>query len=317
MRKIIFAALAGLLLCGQNVLPGFPPGVFSDRRALDASIAAGCTVTCPGDLGYGTPRAFYGFRCYTYAYSGDVADIWDAATGSTTETLITCSNGSLVATSPTAIATTCAAGCVVKKLYDQSAGNNCASASCDLVGATAVGNDATFLYQSASCGMNSGLSCLQCPSAPSAAPLISANLLSSTVQTFYFSLVFYDATPASNGYIAEIAVTPSLVQYSTAAKISFGSGTLTTGVTAAASTWHSVQVTFAGASSAIDIDGSSTGSLNAGTTAASGKLVLCSTAAATMPLSNGYIAEWSVWPSASTFSASGMTTNQQSFYGGL
>lgn len=38
MRKVIAALLAGLLLCAQTpMLPGFPPGTFQNRAALDAS----------------------------------------------------------------------------------------------------------------------------------------------------------------------------------------------------------------------------------------------------------------------------------------
>jgi hypothetical protein len=70
------------------------------------------------------PSFYYGFRCVSGNDNGYyVADIWDAATGSTTETQITCSLGVLNKTTPNPIATTCASGCRVKSLYNQPSGS--------------------------------------------------------------------------------------------------------------------------------------------------------------------------------------------------
>jgi hypothetical protein len=313
----IAALLAGILLSAQMPGPaGFPPGVFLNRGALDAAASAGCTVTCPGDLGFGAVTAWVGFRCWQYAYSGNVADIWDSATGSATETLITCSNGNLVATSPTAIATTCAVACSVKTLYDQTAGNNCTSATCNVTEQGAVANWPIFKYQSASCGTNSGLSCMQCPTTPTVTPLQSATALTSTAQTFYMSIVFYDSTSSIQDYATNGA--SQAIQHGNPANTAriTDNATNSATVTATDSVWHALQGTFAGASSVIDLDGTVTTGLTVGTSAASGKFTLCSSTSAGSPMV-GYIAEYGMWPSTSTFSNSTMTTNQQSFYGGL
>lgn len=46
MRRAIAALLAGILLCAQTpMLPGFPPGTFQNRAALDATPAGGITFT--------------------------------------------------------------------------------------------------------------------------------------------------------------------------------------------------------------------------------------------------------------------------------
>src|SRR5262249_30281083 len=67
---------------------------------------------------------FWGFRCIDASYSGNVADIWDSATGSTTETQLTCSAGGTVNETVNPLATTCASGCNVKQITDQ-VGTNC------------------------------------------------------------------------------------------------------------------------------------------------------------------------------------------------
>lgn len=72
----------------------------------------------PGDIIPGA-TAFWGLRCYTNAYTGNVADIWDAATGNTTETILKCSRGGAITATINPLATTCAGGCGIAKLYDQ------------------------------------------------------------------------------------------------------------------------------------------------------------------------------------------------------
>jgi hypothetical protein len=46
-------------------------------------------------------------------------DVWDAATGSTTETLVTCSINGVMNQTINPLATTCASGCEIATLYDQ------------------------------------------------------------------------------------------------------------------------------------------------------------------------------------------------------
>ena len=87
--------------------------------------------TGPGDVVSGAV-AWWGLRCYNNAYSGNVADIWDSATGNTTETLLTCSSGGTINQTINALSVTCAVACKVKTLYDQSGAGDC-SGVCDLV----------------------------------------------------------------------------------------------------------------------------------------------------------------------------------------
>lgn len=132
-----FAAAAFLTLCLAVIgLQAPSRAQFNGCSAGFCSQVASAAYSGPGNIVTGA-AAWWGLRCYNSAYAGNVADVWDSATGSITETLITCSSGGIINTgSPTALATTCASGCVVKTLYDQSGALSCGGAACDLTQAT-------------------------------------------------------------------------------------------------------------------------------------------------------------------------------------
>jgi len=92
--------------------------------------------TGPGNLTLtGTIKAYWGLRCITATYSGNVADV--KSPSGTSHTLITCDGaGNLVATSPTDIATVCATSCTIIDWYDQSGALACGGAACTLNQAT-------------------------------------------------------------------------------------------------------------------------------------------------------------------------------------
>lgn len=126
LRRFIIGAFAIVVMCGQTVLPGFPPGTFQSRGAIDAVAYAG-----PGDIT--TFLHWYGLRAYNKAYAtalNPLADIVDTTTGLATCTIKTNAAGNADLTSvacPTAsptvsVTTFCTvthAGCSVTKLYDQ------------------------------------------------------------------------------------------------------------------------------------------------------------------------------------------------------
>jgi|SRR6266850_4159926 len=142
MLRVISALLAGLLLCAQTpMLPGFPPGTFQNRAALDATGGAPA-YTGPGDTS--TYFAWGGLRAYSAAKRGNAAinvcnvlDVacadmsTDAVTGALTVTIIGGSNCSVVV-------------CTVKTLYDQTQANNCGGSTCDWTQAT-IGNRPTLV----------------------------------------------------------------------------------------------------------------------------------------------------------------------------
>lgn len=92
-------------------------------------LGAGAPVAAAGYVGpldvagYTGAAAYWGLRCSKSSYTGNVAEIWDAATGVTTRTLLTCSSGGILNETVNTLATTCASGCVVGTIYDQTAGS--------------------------------------------------------------------------------------------------------------------------------------------------------------------------------------------------
>lgn len=117
MRKLLSLVLVSLCLQGQNAVGGkYSHG---GSGSFGGGSGSGSYVG-PGDIT--TFTSWWGLRCYATAYSSNVAQVWDSATGSTTETLLTCSSGGIINQTINSLATTCASGCVVKTLYDQAGG---------------------------------------------------------------------------------------------------------------------------------------------------------------------------------------------------
>src|SRR5437879_10288669 len=126
----LHAALFAILLAVQ-------PAVSGSMMLLGVGgSGAAAAYSGPGDVVSGA-FAWWGMLCYSNAYSGNVADITDAATGNTTGTRLQCSFGivsALVSGSActfvtgnacSSLATTCATACNVVTLYDQSGNTNC------------------------------------------------------------------------------------------------------------------------------------------------------------------------------------------------
>jgi hypothetical protein len=107
-------------------------GLFSASSTASTSTLA---YAGPEDIN-GQPYAFWSTRCGSGSYTGNVANIWDAATGNTTETLLTCSAGGVVNQTINPLSVTCSSGCNVKTLYDQSGSNSCGGSPCDVTQST-------------------------------------------------------------------------------------------------------------------------------------------------------------------------------------
>ena len=151
----------------------------------------------PGDVLSGAVE-YYGFRCYNYAYAGTVADLWDSGTGSTSETTITCNNGQLVysgATGCTAgsgcaiLSTTCASGCVVGAIYDQSGANGCSAAPCNLTQGT-NSKRPTYTFSASHQGKN-------CATFLGSNSQSLGNATANSNQTGAFSAIFYSSRTAT------------------------------------------------------------------------------------------------------------------------
>jgi hypothetical protein len=201
----------------------------------------------------GAAYVFWSTRCSATAYTGNVVDIWDTATGSTTETLVTCSSGGVLNTgSPTALATTCSVSCNAKIVYDQSGASDCAG-PCDITTAT----NADRPLVTTSC-QNAKI-CLAFNG--SAMCLANASLTTAQLQPYTTSVVFN-----RTGNVTTLAailgqsggVNLQLGGNSSANQVyAYGGGAVQT-ATANDSTNHAMQTLMNGASSSFYIDGSLT-----------------------------------------------------------
>lgn len=128
----VCALLFGAGLCFQQIPSR--AGTMTLLGVGAPKTSGGVAFQGPGDIISGA-KGYWGFVCYNTAYTGNMADIFDLATGSTTETLLTCSSGGGVNQTINPLSTTCASGCVIATYYDQSGAANC-SGACNFTQAT-------------------------------------------------------------------------------------------------------------------------------------------------------------------------------------
>lgn len=297
--RIAILLLAVSLCFGQGI-----PGI-GGIGALGSHGAAG--YTGPGDLSISGIKAWWGLRCYSTAYTGSVADIWDGATGNTVETLLTCSAGGTINQTINPLSTTCAISCVVNALYDQSGANSCSAAACDAVNIT----NATRATYTQNC--IGSLPCLTKAGGAGVTPIQKSSFPTSITQPYTVSTVCErtgaNTTQAgciwassAGAFVGPTSSTNTWLQYA-------GS---VANVTANDSVVHAAQAIFNGASSTFYIDGSSNAT-NAGTLATGGALLLMSDGTNAL---NGHFWEAGIWSgSFSGGQLSSMNSNQHSYWG--
>src|SRR6185312_1795341 len=99
-----FVLIALALLAQASA--GFAQGVTTLGAGSSAKAAAVAGYQGPGDVVSGA-LAWWGLRCYSAAYTGKVAEIWDASTGTTSNTTMSCATGGVITFSTS---TGCTAG---------------------------------------------------------------------------------------------------------------------------------------------------------------------------------------------------------------
>src|SRR5260370_35744856 len=103
--SVIIASLVAIAL--GSLAQAITPQQYATMLLTGVGGGGGGAYSGPVDIN-GAAYALWSTRCQSTANTGNVADVWDAATGSTPNTLITCSAGGILNTnSPTALATTC------------------------------------------------------------------------------------------------------------------------------------------------------------------------------------------------------------------
>ena len=309
MRRVFIFVATWLALCGsvvvaqQIILPGFPPGTFSNKAALDPG-GAPPAYTGPLDV-IASPVVWYGLQCAATAYTGNMADIWDAATGSTTETLLTCSSGGVINQTINSLSVTCAVSCNIKTLYDQSGASSC-SGACDLTQVTNASRP--LLNQS----VLTGKLVANCTGSST---MLSPSLTSQTAQPNTWSAVS-ERTSGSN-YPTILAVTSPLagIFYDVSADIiaMYNGGTVLI-ASATDGAFHAAQFLMSGGTGTFYVDGSTTGPEGGltSTNLSANTLALCSTATQTL---TGYIGETGFWAADETAYFSAINSNQHSRWG--
>lgn len=281
--------------------------------------AGGGGYTGPGDV-VASAKIWYGLRCYNAAYTGNVVDITDSATGNTTGTRLQCAAGGTISAlvsgsactfvtgnACSSLATTCATACNVRQLYDQTAGNQCAGASCDLI-ASVNANRPTYTQNC--------LGSLPCMTFVNGVThvLQTANSFTAIAQPYTaswvgnrtggfttFSPVWTDFNASTGGW------------NNAANQIVMYAGTSATKA-ATDSTTHATQSAFNGASSTLYVDGSSS-TVNPGTSGSTTNILAMGNNLSGQSVT-GNIFEFGIWPIAfSGGQNSSMNSNQHTYWG--
>lgn len=273
MRAYIWFVLAAFLAIGSPVMAQL---LLTGVGTGGVGAGGGGGYAGPGDTSVaGAAVAFWAtFSCYTAAYSGNVMDVVDTATGDTTGTRIQCSGGTasaLVSGSACTFVTghacspltngstgTCDSACSVRQLYDQTAGNNCTSASCDLLWNTGNVAGAPALTLNA-------LSTFPCiTSASDSKSLVSTNSLT---QNQAFTLLMtskrISGTADVYGVMRDTSTVAGTIRfgYANAANKAdmYNGNSIPAGATASDTHFHALGGVFANATqSVLYVDGSST-----------------------------------------------------------
>lgn len=223
-----------------------------------AQLQPGAGYTGPIDVN-GTAYAFWSTRCGAAAYNGNILDIWDGSTGSTTETVLGCDGaGNIVVKSGSALATTCSVSCRVKTIYDQSGNTNCTTA-CDITQATNANRptlNQTLLNSKIGLVFDGVANCLN------------VTVVNGGVQPTTASLVFNrtgNTTTLAAIYGNNVGGAQQIGNNSTTNTAYIFAGSAVQTATANDNTTHAMQALLNGASSAMYIDGTNTTTASPGT----------------------------------------------------
>lgn len=229
----------------------------------DKNVVSSAGYSGPGDVVSGFAVWISCARAYNAAYAagtGNLCKVVDSATGLTNCTITSTAAGfaNLTATAcpgSTTIATFCVSGCKVNIAYDQSGALFCSgSTACNWTQAT-LANMPTLLLSALN-----GLPCI----ASAAGGGLMASPTFTQAQPFTFSAVAErtGAFTTLAQIIGGVSSDPSLLFRNLANSIAMYAGSVVgPSGTAADSAFHAVQAAFNGASSTMNIDGSSSGTI--------------------------------------------------------
>jgi hypothetical protein len=262
-----------------------------------------------GDQGLVSLLTYWSTRCLSNAYAGLVLDIWDASTGSTTETKLTCSAGGLINQTVNPLATTCASGCRVAAAYDEE--QNSLTATSNFVQA----NNAlrpNFGYTAAQCGLSILVAypyCLQF----TGTQYMQTGAVAVVNQPFDLVVAMERTGNFTNAAYALALNSGTFLRYSSSVNqitVSFGTGV---NATAADSQWHSIQAEANGASGAIGVD-TNVQAANMGTNGSTTVFTLGATETGATPVTANF-AEGFITAAVNQSLWSAINSNQHTYLG--
>jgi hypothetical protein len=235
--------------------PGFPPGVFLDRGALDAPVSA--SYQGPGDVVSGASMWASPARAYsaTFAAGGtNIADIVDTSTGLATCSIPIGANGfaNLTATvcptgapavGVTTFCTVTHTGCSITKLYDQTGNGH------DFTQATLANMPLLSLSSI------NGLPAVNCGSGASIS-MQSAGTVALTQPYSFSAVAKRTAAFTAQGGIFGVSGSVTGIFGATSANNWFMSDITGTNLAATDSSYHGFNGLYSGASSFYNLDGS-------------------------------------------------------------
>lgn len=302
MLRVIVVLLAGLLLCAQTpMVPGFPPGTFQNRAALDAAPAA--TYQGPGDIVSGALVFYSCSRVYNAAAASTSTSMCDlvAVTGGAAVGTIRGSTsgfadqtayfaGSL--TPAAACAAASGGSCKISKMYNQ-----VSPGTLDVTQAT-LSSMPGILFSSTPAGT---LPAVDCTGGTNALLATSSNPSISQPWT----AVAVAKRPLSSSLQGLIGSASGIVNFLGGGNVNntlaINAGTTVTAASTDGS-WHSMAGVLNGASSVLTVDATDNTGLNAGTTAwGANALRVCRNGSGGASWA-GQIAETGIW------SGTGFTT---------
>lgn len=235
---------------------------------------AGGGYTGPLNINSSNVIAWWGLRCPSAAYSGNLFMVTDSATGNTTASLAQCSAGTVSFSGGTAcsgpgvpsntcspLATTCATACNLYELFDASGQTNCTTA-CNAIQATNASRP-TFT-QSGCTGLSGGANSWCATGSGSALTTVNSPVFSPATSAQPYTTYCVGYWPSAGqggsdqGCIGQDGTWSQTMHSSiTGWDVYAGTGFIDTSG-AAGNTWYSWQTTFNAASTTIYVNGTQT-----------------------------------------------------------
>lgn len=271
--------------------------------------AISSTYVGPGDV-VASARMWWGLRAYSLATAGTAAARICNASDANCADVNTLSNGDFDVATATGAPLNCGGAggtCTIRTLYDQTTGNNCTAATCNL-GNPTIGNRPVLTFNCIG-----SKPCMTFTSASSQQLFTATNATSHAFPNTFSAVAQTTNTGAARSLLAGSGGGATQLGYPTTNNTVQGFAGSNLTATASAASYHALQAVLNSGSSDTNVDGTPT----TGTTGAngfSGGVALGAVSGG--QFMSGQILEAGVWIVAfSSGDSSSMSSNQHSYWG--